>query len=718
MIMKQEKKFSFADARNVLSQFNQIEKNRNQYQKKSNKYKKNIVKASKNYLKNETMRVLEGIPVEELNRGKKGIRVKLLRTHGYNSYADVDYVSVKTISKIKGISPQKARLIKDIVANAKSATQEGIYLKLNVDHKTPETTDIILNTMRLKNVNDLMYSIDEIYQVDSQKRKEALRNLKTAKGFFRWLFSSGNAKQKAIESYDYLEMVLSSGFKEKIENIEKDSLSLEQSISNDYAWNEFTKNPIFFNTLLEEIIPELIGGQNDVYGLPETIVEEIQTEDYSLDGLHCNLRRYQKFGVNYILHQRKVLLGDEMGLGKTIQAIATMVALRNQGETHFIVVCPASVLINWCREIEKFCDIQPIKVHGSTRQSGFQDWLDRGGIAVTTYETTSLFELPESLKCGLVVVDEAHYIKNPDAKRTNNTKRLCTHADRLLFMTGTALENNIDEMIRLIHILNPDIANKIKGMKMMPFAPLFRETIAPVYYRRKREDVLSELPELLENEEWCEMGYKEQWKYYECLSKEGHNYHEIRQVSWNVDDLHDSSKASRMLEIIEEAKEEGRKVIIFSFYLDTIRKISKLLGDQCTEIINGSVSPKHRQEIIDGFESASAGRVLVSQIMAGGTGLNIQSASVVIICEPQIKPSIESQAISRAYRMGQSRNVLVYRLLCSNTIDERITDILARKTNVFNAFADQSAAADNIEIDSASLTQIIEEERSRMKRAS
>lgn len=230
-------------------------------------------------------------------------------------------------------------------------------------------------------------------------------------------------------------------------------------------------------------------------------MEEIQTEDYSLGGLHCNLRRYQRFGVNYILHQRKVLLGDEMGLGKTIQAIATMVALRNQGETHFIVVCPASVLINWCREIEKFCDIQAIKVHGSTRTSGMKDWINSGGIAVTTYETTSVFELPKSLKCGLVVVDEAHYIKNPDAKRTINTKRLCEHADRLLFMTGTALENNIDEMIRLITILQPDIAKKINNMKMMPFAPLFRETIAPVYYRRKREDVLSELPELLENEE-------------------------------------------------------------------------------------------------------------------------------------------------------------------------------------------------------------------------
>ena len=168
-----------------------------------------------------------------------------------------------------------------------------------------------------------------------------------------------------------------------------------------------------------------------------------------------------------------------------------MVALRNQGETHFIVVCPASVLINWCREIEKFCDIQAIKVHGSTRTSGMKDWINSGGIAVTTYETTSVFELPKSLKCGLVVVDEAHYIKNPDAKRTINTKRLCEHADRLLFMTGTALENNIDEMIRLITILQPDIAKKINNMKMMPFAPLFRETIAPVYYRRKREDVLS-----------------------------------------------------------------------------------------------------------------------------------------------------------------------------------------------------------------------------------
>ena len=171
-----------------------------------------------------------------------------------------------------------------------------------------------------------------------------------------------------------------------------------------------------------------------------------------------------------------------------------------------------------------------------------------------------------------------------------------------------------------------------------------------------------------------------------------------------------------MLEIIEEAKAEGRKVIIFSFYLDVIEKISELLGSQCTEPINGSVTPNRRQEIIDDFDNAPAGKVLISQIIAGGTGLNIQSASVVIFCEPQLKPSIENQAIARAYRMGQARNVLVYRLLCENTIDERITEMLAEKQAIFNVFADKSVAADNVEVDVKSLGNIIKEEIDRINR--
>ncbi len=181
-----------------------------------------------------------------------------------------------------------------------------------------------------------------------------------------------------------------------------------------------------------------------------------------------------------------------------------------------------------------------------------------------------------------------------------------------------------------------------------------------------------------------------------------------RRVSWNVDDLSQSSKAQRMLEIINDAEEEGRKVLVFSFFLDTVAKVVALLGDRCMEPITGSVSPSRRQEIIDEFDKAEAGSVLVAQIQSGGTGLNIQSASVVILCEPQIKPSIENQAISRAYRMGQSRSVLVYRLLCDDTIDERITDLLAEKQSEFDAFADDSVAADDtLELDKAAISGIM-----------
>ena len=282
-----------------------------------------------------------------------------------------------------------------------------------------------------------------------------------------------------------------------------------------------------------------------------------------------------------------------------------------------------------------------------------------------------------------------------------------------MFMTGTALENKVDEMVTLIDMLQPKIASKVKGMEGLHAAPNFRKAVAPVYYRRKMEDVLTELPELIESEEWCTLSGNEKTAYERAVCSK--NYAEARRVSWNVDDLRDSSKAMRLLELVEETESDGRKVIVFSFFLDTIRKVKMLLGDRCTNPINGSVTPNRRQEIIDEFDKAPAGTVLVAQIQSGGTGLNIQSASVVILCEPQFKPSIENQAISRAYRMGQTRNVLVYRLLCDNTVDEKITDTLKRKQDIFNAFADKSEAArESLEIDERTFGDIIKEEIDRI----
>ncbi len=140
-----------------------------------------------------------------------------------------------------------------------------------------------------------------------------------------------------------------------------------------------------------------------------------------------------------------------------------------------------------------------------------------------------------------------------------------------------------------------------------------------------------------------------------------------------------------------------------------------MLRDKCTDPINGSVPPSKRQAIIDDFEKSKSKTVLLAQIQSGGTGLNIQAASVVIICEPQFKPSIENQAISRAYRMGQTRNVLVYRLLCENSVDEKITVMLEEKQQVFDAFADKSEAANQSkEIDERTFGNIIKEEIERI----
>lgn len=552
----------------------------------------------------------------------------------------------------------------------------------------------------------------KIYNNSKQNIEKYLQDLAPASSGLKWIFSSEAKKKAAIEAYNILTGMLTGGYAQAT-NYNVEAIHNLSFVRTDEAWQDFSENSIRFFNVLEDVAPGVLGTDDTIYGLPEELAREIQDQCYFPDGLLCELRRYQEWGVKYILHQERVLLGDEMGLGKTIQAIASMVSLKNTGATHFVVVCPASVLANWCREIRKMSKLSVVKIHGAGRKAALESWKKTGGVAVTTYETTGFFKLEDDFKFSMLVVDEAHYIKNPDAKRTKNVTDISYHAERILFMTGTALENRVEEMISLIKVLQPHIASKVHGMEFLSSAPQFREAVAPVYYRRKREDVLTELPDLIETQEWCSMNAIEEQAYEESVL--GSNFMAARRVSWNVDDLKDSSKATRLMEIINEATEEGRKVIVFSFFLDTIKKITNYLGDQCYGPINGSISPQRRQEIIDEFDTAPAGSVLAAQIQAGGTGLNIQSASVVIICEPQFKPSIENQAISRAYRMGQTRNVLVYRLLCENSVDEKITDLLATKQEIFDAFADESVAANkNKELDEKVFGNIIKEEIERI----
>lgn len=700
--------FSSKDAKRLIDKHCELKTKLSEAKIYTELYKSGITKASDTLVAQEVLKILKDIPIEEINRDKRGFRVKALRDYGYKTVADIATASVYTIASVYGISEDTAYSIKNVVNDIVTKARLGVKIRLSADNRTTGATELVTAISKYKRCQPYVETCKKILNINSKQIDYFMKDLAPATNSIKWFFTSSEKKQKAIDAFKLLGNFLTSEYGRESQATLASLNSIDCSTGTE-AWQDFSENSIRFFNVLEDVNPGILGTDDAVYGLPEDLAREIQEECFFPDGLLCELRRYQEWGVKYTLHQERVLLGDEMGLGKTIQAIATMVSLRNTGATHFVVVCPASVITNWCREIRKMSLLTVTKIHGTGRTSALHSWIKSGGVAVTTYETTGHIKLSDNFKFTLLVVDEAHYIKNPEARRTVNVKNISYHTDRLLFMTGTALENKVDEMIALIRMLQPAIANQVNDMAFLSAAPQFRKKVAPVYYRRKREDVLTELPELIESKEWCTLLSKEELIYEQAVL--GGHYSDARRVSWNVEDLSYSSKAIRLIEIIEEAADEGRKVIVFSFFLDTIRKIKELLGNKCLNPINGSVTPQRRQEIIDEFDNAPAGTVLAAQIQSGGTGLNIQSASVVILCEPQFKPSIENQAISRAYRMGQTRNVLVYRLLCENTVDEKITSLLESKQAIFDAFADKSiAASESMELDDKTFGNIIKEE--------
>ncbi len=676
-------------------------------------YRTQISKSADAMMDAAVQEILKGIPVEELNRDGAGLRIKNLKDAGCTTIADAVSRGTYELASIDGISENGAHVIKKITQDFADQARKDLRVKISSDTKTEGNTLLVSSIYRYRMCKALSEEASGLIYGNAGQIKYDLADLEPSKGTFKWIFSSSQIKQKAEKAYNELDAMLRGEYGSKAREI-CDRMQRADRADSVTVWEDFNKNSISYFTILEEVCPGLLGSSDEVYGLPEELAKEVSEESYDKGGLLCTLRKYQEWGVRYALHQKRVLLGDEMGLGKTVQAIATMVSLKNTGATHFVVVCPASVLTNWCREIQKHSTLSVIKVHGQSREEALAEWIQAGDVAVTTYETTAHFQLDPEFRFDMIVVDEAHYIKNPGAARTRNVKELCSHTDRMLFMTGTALENNVDEMISLMGILQPNVASSVKNMAFMSNAPQFREKVAPVYYRRKRDQVLTELPELIENMEWCTMTPQEEEVYVRTLYSG--NLMAVRRVSWNVEDLQYSSKANRLKEIVADAKEDDRKVIVFSFFLDTLKAVTEVLKDVCVEPINGSVPPARRQEIIDEFDKAPAGTVLPAQIQSGGTGLNIQSASVVVICEPQYKPSTENQAISRAYRMGQARNVLVYRLLSDETVDERILEILDRKQKEFDAFADKSVAGEeSIAVDEKELGDIIGAEIERIK---
>ncbi len=642
---------------------------------------------------------LSSISVEELKNSRAGIRVSALMDAGYKDLRQLDLAPDWQLAAVDGIGEKQVASIRNIIKEFVSRLSEYGTIRLPADdyeEASKNSRELILSIAKHRQ-GELIRRDSEALSGEIHDFAQRILTAGLIKSRLKWVFSGKAAKEQTVLAAGELVSFFNS--KPYLRASRLLSLYKEASeMGEESAMADYKQNAAAYYALMESL-----GGRGAdkalIYdSIPAQLADAVDAFPLNESAFQGNLRAYQAFGAKYILFQKRVLLGDEMGLGKTIQAIAAMAHLHaEQEDAHFLVVCPASVLINWCREIQKFSPVKAHLIHGAGMEASFFSWQQEGGAGVTNFETMGRIvdRIDNHMRLMLLIIDEAHYIKNPEAKRTKYIHLLNNESERILMMTGTPLENRVEEMCALIDFIRPDMSNRIRGAATMSHVPQFREMLAPVYLRRLREMVLKELPPIEEEMQWCLMTSEDLKYYIEAVQER--NFTKMRRVSFLGQELLASSKAMRLKELCEQGKAEGRKIIVYSFFRETIGKVAELLGQDCHGLITGDTPIGDRQAIIDRFAQAQDGSVLVCQVQAGGTGLNIQSASIVIFCEPQIKPSLEAQAISRVYRMGQVRNVLVYRLLCEGSVDEAMMRILSEKQAEFDAFADESAMAEATE---------------------
>jgi SNF2 family DNA or RNA helicase len=350
------------------------------------------------------------------------------------------------------------------------------------------------------------------------------------------------------------------------------------------------------------------------------------------------------------------------------------------------------VIVNWTRETRRHTKLDAYRLHGPDRDRNLRMWTLRGGVAVTTFDALRAMSVADGVTLGMLTVDEAHYTKNPAALRTKAVRNWAARKRRVLFLTGTPMENRVEEFRTLVGHLRPEIAAGVSSVDGAVGGTRFRKAVAPVYLRRNQDDVLSELPPRLETEDWVELEGKALLAYREAVY--AGNFMAMRRASYAPGNVEDSAKLRRLVEIAGEAIADGHKVVVFSFFRDVLNVVAAALGPKALGPLTGSVTPYARQAMVDEFTARTGPSVLVSQIQAGGVGLNIQAASVVIIAEPQWTPATEEQAIARCHRMGQVRRVDVHRLLTEDSVDQRMLEILRIKADEFNEYARRSDLKD------------------------
>jgi hypothetical protein len=466
---------------------------------------------------------------------------------------------------------------------------------------------------------------------------------------------------------------------------------------------------------------------------PETL-----TSNLPLHALQATLRPYQKIGVDWLWHLNQLGLGaclaDDMGLGKTIQIISLFLILKkNKVPNPSLLVLPASLLGNWKSEFEKFspslktCFIHPslmckaqIAELSKEDEKEQKNHLFKHDVIVTTYSMLLRQTWLHNIDWHTVVLDEAQAIKNPGSQQTKASKKLKAHVR--VALTGTPVENRLSDLWSLFDFICPGLLGNAQRFKSFvralekrdteQYAPL-RNLLSPYILRRLKTDksIIDDLPDKTEVYAYCGLNKVQAALYQKSVNelavaiktqagikrrglilsyilrlKQICN-HPSQLLSDGRYEMGESGKFKRLAEICEEIASRQEKVLVFTQFREICEPLANFLTtcfNQPGLVLHGATSVKKRQEMVEQFQAEDGPSFFVLSIKAGGTGLNLTAASHVIHFDRWWNPAVENQATDRAYRIGQRKNVLVHKLVCQGTIEEKIDAIIREKMALAN----------------------------------
>jgi superfamily II DNA or RNA helicase len=469
--------------------------------------------------------------------------------------------------------------------------------------------------------------------------------------------------------------------------------------------------------------------------------------------LHASLRPYQRVGVQWLFWAHELGLGvclaDDMGLGKTLQVLALLLLRRSRARTPALLVVPASLVANWKAEAERFCPgLRLIVAHAASTGAAAlaavrSEDVDAADAVLTTYASIGRVPWLLEREWGLVVLDEAQAIKNPGAKQTRAIKSL--RGRTRLALTGTPVENRLGDLWSLFDFLAPGLLGTAKqfgtATKAMAardtdgYAPL-RSLVRPYILRRLKTDkrVIDDLPDKTEVTAYCSLTRVQAALYQRAVDelsrtldeREGierrgailaallrfkqicnHPSHWLGDGVWAAEA---SGKLSRLREICEPVAARQEKVLVFTQFREMTLPLAAFLRDVFGReglVLHGSVPVKQRKALVDAFQDEGGPPFFVLSLKAGGTGLNLTAASHVVHFDRWWNPAVENQATDRAFRIGQKKSVLVHKLVCRGTVEERIDALIASKRALAEAVVAEGAEAKLTELSNEELLRLV-----------